>query len=57
MSDKKLHYLCCHDGFVNPNNGTIDNRDFYDYLHFSDVGYEKFCSKLVDFIMKNIMSS
>lgn len=33
--------------FVN-SEGLINSKDMYDYLHFTDEGYRKFCEPLVE---------
>jgi platelet-activating factor acetylhydrolase IB subunit beta/gamma len=48
--DAKVKFLCCsrwHE-FVNPTDGTISHTDMYDYLHFTNEGYDKFCEPIVE---------
>ncbi len=33
--------------FVDPVNGTISNLDLYDYVHFTDQGFRKFCPPII----------
>ena len=50
-------YLDCnkfHD-FVNKVDGTISKLDMYDYLHFTDQGYDKFCQPIINEI-KRVLS-
>lgn len=56
--DQDIHYLCCSRGheFVNPQDGTISHTDMYDYLHFTNEGYQKFVEPILDEI-NSILSS
>ncbi len=34
--------------FINPQDGTISHADMYDYLHFTNEGYRKFCQPILE---------
>ncbi len=52
--DTKMKYLCCHNDFINSKDGTLDIKDYVDWLHFTEIGYQKFCVPLINFI-KNVL--
>ncbi len=47
---QSLKYLNCHARFINTENGTISEEDFWDFLHLTDIGYEKLCTPLLAYL-------
>ena len=51
-----MKFLDCNNQFVNENDGSLYVEDYVDWLHFTEIGYQKYCESITEFI-KSISNS
>ena len=48
--DALMKFLDCNNQFVNENDGSLYVEDYVDWLHFTEIGYQKYCESITEFI-------